>query len=88
MSWVAARSLGPRAASAPDVPSIAVLPFDDMSPGKDQDYFCEGMAEEIINALTGLEGLHVASRPSKRTPGFRLSESGRGTPTRTAVSVS
>ena len=69
-------------------PSIAVLPFDDMSPGKDQDYFCEGMAEEIINALTGLEGLHVASRPSTRTPGFRLSESGMGTPTQTAVSVS
>ena len=50
--------------SQPDVPSIAVLPFDDMSPGKDQDYFCEGMAEEIINALTRLEGLNVASRTS------------------------
>ena len=48
----------------PDVPSIAVLPFDDMSPQKDQDYFCEGMAEEIINALTGLEGLRVAARTS------------------------
>ena len=46
------------------VPSIAVLPFADMSPQKDQDYFCEGMAEEIINALTGLEGLQVASRTS------------------------
>ena len=50
--------------SPTDVPSIAVLPFADMSPGKDQDYFCEGMAEEIINALTTLEGLHVASRTS------------------------
>ena len=48
----------------PDVPSIAVLPFDDMSPGRDQAYFCEGMAEEIINALTGLEGLRVAARTS------------------------
>ena len=47
-----------------DVPSIAVLPFADMSPEKDQDYFCEGMAEEILNALTGLEGLHVAARTS------------------------
>ena len=46
------------------IPSIAVLPFADMSPGKDQDYFCEGMAEEIINALTGLEGLHVSARTS------------------------
>ena len=53
-----------KATSQPDVPSIAVLPFADMSPEKDQDYFCEGMAEEIINALTGLEGLHVASRTS------------------------
>ena len=52
------------APTQPDVPSIAVLPFADMSPGKDQDYFCEGMAEEIINALTSIEGLHVAARTS------------------------
>jgi serine/threonine protein kinase/Flp pilus assembly protein TadD len=45
-------------------PSIAVLPFRDMSPLKDQDYFCEGMAEELINALTKIEGLHVAARTS------------------------
>ena len=41
--------------------SIAVLPFKDMSPQKDQDYFCEGMAEEITNALTQVPGLRVAS---------------------------
>ena len=51
-------------ATKADVPSIAVLAFADMSPGKDQDYFCEGMAEEIINALTSLEGLRVAARTS------------------------
>jgi len=45
-------------------PSIAVLPFADMSPEKDQDYFCDGMAEEIINALTRLEGLRVVARTS------------------------
>ena len=45
-------------------PSIAVLPFTDMSLEKDQDYFCEGMADEIINAFTGIEGLRVASRTS------------------------
>jgi serine/threonine protein kinase/tetratricopeptide (TPR) repeat protein len=44
--------------------SIAVLPFVDMSPGKDQDYFCEGMAEEIMNALANLPGLRVAARSS------------------------
>jgi len=37
--------------------SIAVLPFSDMSKEKDQDYFCEGIAEEIIGALSRIEGL-------------------------------
>jgi serine/threonine protein kinase/Flp pilus assembly protein TadD len=46
------------------VRSIAVLPFADMSPQKDQDYFCEGIAEEIINALTKIQALQVASRSS------------------------
>ena len=46
------------------VPSIAVLPFADMSPGRDQDYFCEGLADELINALTRLRGVRVTSRTS------------------------
>ena len=50
--------------SHPAAKSIAVLPFADMSPGKDQDYFCEGIAEEIINALTKIDALRVASRSS------------------------
>ena len=45
-------------------PSIAVLPFLDMSPERDQEYFCEGMAEELINALTHLGGLKVSARTS------------------------
>jgi TolB-like protein/Flp pilus assembly protein TadD len=45
-------------------PSIAVLPFFDMSPERDQDYFCEGMAEEILNALTRIDGLRVVARSS------------------------
>ena len=45
-------------------PAIAVLPFADMSPEKDQEYFCEGMAEEVINALAQVEGLRVVSRSS------------------------
>jgi len=44
--------------------SIAVLPFTDISREKDQGYFCEGMAEEIINALSRIQGLRVASRSS------------------------
>ena len=45
-------------------PSIAVLPFANMSPDPEQEYFCEGIAEEIINALTRLENVRVASRTS------------------------
>jgi len=44
--------------------SMAVLPFTDMSPAKDQDYFCEGMAEELINGLMTIPGLRVAARSS------------------------
>jgi TolB-like protein/Flp pilus assembly protein TadD len=46
------------------LPSIAVLPFVDMSPGKDQEYFSDGIAEEILNVLAQVEGLHVAGRTS------------------------
>lgn len=52
--------------------SIAVLPFVDLSPEKDQEYFCDGMAEELINALTKIEKLQVASRTSS----FQFKEKG------------
>jgi serine/threonine protein kinase/tetratricopeptide (TPR) repeat protein len=45
-------------------PSIAVLPFLDMSPEKDQEYFCDGLTEEIISTLSRVEGLRVVSRMS------------------------
>jgi len=44
--------------------SIAVLPFSDLSPNKEQEYFCDGMAEEILNAVSKIEGLQVPSRTS------------------------
>lgn len=44
--------------------SVAILPFTDLSVAKDQDYFCDGLAEEIINALTRVRGIHVTSRTS------------------------
>jgi TolB-like protein len=44
--------------------SIAVLPFMDMSAAKDQDWFCDGVAEEILNALSQLKGMRVAARAS------------------------
>ena len=45
-------------------PSIAVMPFVDMSADGDQEYFCDGMAEEIMNALTHVDGLRVVARAS------------------------
>jgi TolB-like protein/Flp pilus assembly protein TadD len=45
-------------------PSIAVLPFTDMSLEKDQEYFGEGIAEELINALAHLQGVRVVARTS------------------------
>lgn len=44
--------------------SIAVLPFENMSSDKDNAYFCDGLSEEIINALTKVGGLKVTSRTS------------------------
>ncbi len=44
--------------------SIAVLPFANMTGSKDDDYLCEGLAEEIINALTRIPGLRVIARTS------------------------
>jgi adenylate cyclase len=69
----------PRPAAAPRAPvspppdrSVAVLPFADLSPEKNQDYFCEGIAEEILNALRRVAHLKVASRSSS----FRLRSAG------------
>src|SRR6266536_3742890 len=44
--------------------SIAVLPFLDLSQAKDQEYFCDGMSEEILDALAKVEGLRVVARTS------------------------
>jgi TolB-like protein/Tfp pilus assembly protein PilF len=46
------------------LPSIAVLPFKNRTGSEEQEYFCDGMAEEIINALTHVDGLHVVARTS------------------------
>lgn len=51
-------------ASAEPQRSIAVLPFVDMSPGKDQEYFTDGLTENLLNALAQLRELRVAGRTS------------------------
>jgi len=48
----------------PAAKSIAVLPFVDMSPQKDQEYFCDGMTEELINRLSNIGQLRVPARTS------------------------
>jgi TolB-like protein/cytochrome c-type biogenesis protein CcmH/NrfG len=53
--------------SLPDKPSIAVLPFDNMSDDPEQKYFADGMAEEIITALSHCSGLFVIARNSSFT---------------------
>lgn len=45
-------------------PSLAVLPFADMSPDGDQAYFADGMSEELLNALVRVRALRVAGRTS------------------------
>jgi len=54
-----------RAASLP-IPekSVAVLPFVDLSQARDQEYFCDGISEEILDALAKVEGLRVVARTS------------------------
>ncbi len=68
------------AAQTTKIPAIAVLPFADMSPAGDQDFFCDGLAEELINALTRIDGLRVASRTASfqfRSPGADVQSVGR-----------
>jgi len=61
-------------------PAVAVLPFTDLSSGKDQGHFADGLAEEILNALVQVDGLRVAGRTSSfsfRGKNASLAEIGR-----------
>ena len=57
-------AVAPKVEPAVSAASIAVLPFADLSPARDQEYFSDGMAEEILNVLAKVKGLDVASRTS------------------------
>ena len=54
----------PNSPTLPDRPSIAVMPFANLSADADQDYFADGMAEEIITALSRCKSLFVIARNS------------------------
>jgi len=58
------KAAGTDSDDAKRLPSIAVLPFTNMSPDPENVYFGDGLAEELINALTHVEGLRVAARTS------------------------
>jgi TolB-like protein/class 3 adenylate cyclase len=55
------------AGAAPDMPSIAVLPFQNMSADPDQDYFADGMVEDIITGLSRYRNIFVIARNSTFT---------------------
>jgi hypothetical protein len=57
--------------------SIAVLPFNDLSPAKDHDYFSDGIAEELLGALAKVDGLRVAARRSSFWFKDKQAEAGR-----------
>jgi TolB-like protein len=62
--WWVVRSVEAGGAADQRGSSIAVLPFVDMSAGGDQAYLGDGLAEEILNILAGVDGLQVAARTS------------------------
>jgi adenylate cyclase len=63
----ASRELGPEKPSVPERPSIAVLPFANMSGDPEQDYFADGVVEEIITALSRIKWFFVIARNSTFT---------------------
>ncbi len=64
VTQLSASGVWQKPAGARGVPSVAVLPFLNLSSDKENEYFSDGLAEEIINALTKLENLRVTARTS------------------------
>jgi TolB-like protein len=69
--WKKGTGLQDGVASAIPTKSIAVLPFEDLSPGHDHGYFSAGLAEELLNALAKVQDLKVAGRASSFYYGSR-----------------
>ena len=63
-SRAAAPSSAPSSAPSHEMPSIAVLPFVNRSRGEEDEYFSDGLADELLNVLTKIRGLRVVARAS------------------------
>ena len=63
LPWAEAETVA-ASSGAPATKSVVVLPFTDMSREKDQEYFCDGIAENIIDALSKVEGVKTVARSS------------------------
>jgi serine/threonine-protein kinase len=84
----AGEAAGAAAAERQPPSSIVVLPFVDLSPQKDQEYFCHGVAEELIHTLARVPGLRVISRTSAfsfQGQGTEITEIGRRLKAATAL---
>lgn len=71
---------GGQSGPSPATPSVAVLPFQNLSDAKDQQYFCDGITEDVITELSRFRQMRVASRHSSgrfRGPGFDVISVGR-----------
>ena len=58
------RAVQPKSLQIPDKPSIAVLPFENMSGDQEQEFFADGMTEDIITALSSFRSIFVIARNS------------------------
>jgi len=63
--WISKQPTPAPAAFAPPPHSIAVLPFVNLSGDKEQEYFSDGLTEELLNSLAEIDGLQVAARPHR-----------------------
>jgi hypothetical protein len=64
VGWSIYRMVTRRETGRPKGRALVVLPFRDMSAEKDQEYFCDGITEELINTLAKVDGIRVVARTS------------------------
>ena len=76
LSWEQRSAPGDAALPLPDKPSIAVLPFDNLSADPEEEYFVDGLTDDLITDLSKVSGLFVIARNSV----VHLQGPGRGHP--------